>query len=200
MHQEKELIAALIADVERYMGRKLKSPSDFQQLIDLLPKDEKLSMSTAKRIWQYVPNKYKTRVSSLNILAKVLKYQNWQDYCTQHANILDSDFLTGINTQRDIPRGSILMLKWAPNRQCLIKKTENDRFMVIESKNSKLQVGDEFYTAWLEKGKPLLATQFTRNNQLLPDYIAGKRNGLTSIMICNSTEYSPLAIILPTES
>lgn len=105
MHQDKnkELITSLINDVERLMGRKLQSPNDFQQLINMLPKEEKLSMSTIKRLWQYVPNKYKTREETLNILAKVLKYKNWQDYCTQHANLLDSDFLTGINTQRDIP-------------------------------------------------------------------------------------------------
>ncbi len=192
MHQEKnkELITSLINDVERLMGRKLQSPNDFQQLINMLPKEEKLSMSTIKRLWQYVPNKYKTREETLNILSKVLKYKNWQDYCTQHANLLDSDFLTGINTQRDIPMNTMLILKWAPNRQCLIKKTECDRFIVVESLNSKLQVGDEFYTAWLEKGKPLIATQFTRNNQLQPDYIAGRTNGLTSITICEFSENS----------
>ena len=65
MHQEKnkELITSLINDVERLMGRKLQSPNDFQQLINMLPKEEKLSMSTIKRLWQYVPNKYKTSKS-----------------------------------------------------------------------------------------------------------------------------------------
>ena len=186
--KEKQLIALLIADVERYMGRELKSPNDFQRLIDILPKDEKLSVSTLKRLWQYVPNEHKTREATLNILSKLLGYKNWLDYGMAHAIIQESDFLTGINTQRDIAVGSVIMLQWEPNRECLIKKTENSRFLVIEVKNAKLQVGDEFYTAWLEKGKPLLATQFTRNKIPQPDYIAGRRNGLTSIILYNAPD------------
>ena len=185
-NKEKQLTALLIADVERHMGRELKSPNDFQRLIDLLPKDEKLSISTLKRLWQYVPNEHKTREATLNILSKLLGYKDWLDYCMMHANLQESDFLTGINTQRDIASGTVLMLQWEPNRECLIKKTESGRFLVIEAKNTKLQVGDEFYTAWLEKSEPLLATQFTRNKESLPDYIAGRRNGLTSITVCDS--------------
>jgi len=181
MHQENELIKSLIADMERYMGRRLQTPNDFQQLIDMLPKENKLSMSTIKRLWQYVPNDYKTRETTLNILTNVLGYRNWQDYCAQHSCSLESDFLTGLNTQRDVPVGTRLMLRWSPDRECLIEKRESGRFRVIATKNSKLQAGDEFYTAWIEKGKPLIATQFIRNNMTLPDYVAGRRNGITSV-------------------
>lgn len=198
--KEKQLTALLIADVERYMGRELKSPNDFQRLIDILPKDEKLSVSTLKRLWQYVPNEHKTREATLDILSRLLGYKNWLDYCMAHATNQESDFLTGINTQRDIAVGTIIMLQWEPNRECLIKKTESGRFLVIEAKNTKLQVGDEFYTAWLEKGKPLLATQFTRNKISQPDYIAGRRNGLTSINIYNATDNSVIASTSPEQS
>ena len=193
--KEKQLIALLIADVERLMGRGLKSPNDFQRLIDLLPKDEKLSVSTLKRLWQYVPNEHKAREATLDILSKLLKYKNWQDYCMAHANTQESDFLTGINTQRDIACGAVVMLKWEPDRECMIKKMESGRFGVVEAKNTKLQVGDEFYTAWLEKGKPLLATQFIRNDLPQPDYIAGRRNGLTSIIIYNAPDNPGIASI-----
>ena len=120
-NKEKQLTALLIADVERHMGRELKSPNDFQRLIDLLPKDEKLSISTLKRLWQYVPNEHKTREATLNILSKLLGYEDWLDYCMMHANLQESDFLTGINTQRDIASGTVLMLHWEPNRECRIK-------------------------------------------------------------------------------
>ena len=125
--KEKQLTALLIADVERYMGRELKSPNDFQRLIDILPKDEKLSVSTLKRLWQYVPNEHKTREATLDILSRLLGYKNWLDYCMAHATNQESDFLTGINTQRDIAVGTIIMLQWEPNRECLIKKTERIR-------------------------------------------------------------------------
>ena len=186
--REKQLTALLIADVERYMGRELKSPNDFQCLIDILPPKEKLSISTLKRLWQYVPNEHKTRETTLTILSKLLGYKSWLEYCMKHPNIQESDFLTGINTQRDIAIGSVIMLQWYPNRECMIKKTESGRFLVVEAKNTKLQVGDEFYTSWLEKGKPLLATQFIRNEIPQPDYIAGRRNGLTSIKVCNAAD------------
>ena len=198
--KEKQLTALLIADVEKRMGRELKSPNDFQRLIDILPKDEKLSVSTLKRLWQYVPNEHKTREATLDILSKLLGYKNWLDYCMAHATNQESDFLTGINTQQDIAVGAIIMLQWEPNRECLIKKTESGRFLVIEAKNTKLQVGDEFYTAWLEKGKPLLATQFTRNKTSLPDYIAGRRKGLTSIIIYNAPNNSEIASTSPKQS
>ncbi len=197
---EKQLTALLIADVERHMGRELKSPSDFQCLIDLLPKDEKLSISTLKRLWQYIPNEHKAREATLDILSKLLGYKNWLDYCMKHSNMHESDFLMGINTQRDIDCGTILLLQWEPDRECLIKKTESGRFLVIEAKNTKLQVGDEFFTAWLEKGKPLLATQFTRNKTSLPDYIAGRRNGLTSIKVYNAVDNSTTEPTSPEQS
>ena len=198
--KEKQLTALLIADVERRMDRELKSPNDFQRLIDILPKDEKLSVSTLKRLWQYVPNEHKTREATLDILSRLLGYKNWLDYCMAHATNKESDFLTGINTQRDIAVGAIIMLQWEPDRECLIKKSESGRFLVIEAKNTKLQVGDEFYTAWLEKGKPLLATQFTRNKIPQPDYIAGRRKGLTSIIIYNAPNNSEIASTSPEQS
>ena len=179
--KDNKLVELLIVDVEKLLGREQKSPNDFQHLIELLPKDEKLSMSTVKRLWQYVPNQHKPREATLTILSRLLGYKNWQDYCMRHANIQESDFLSGINTQRDIANGTVLILRWEPKRECHIKKTADGRFLVIKAENTKLQVGDEFFTAWLEKGKPLLATQFTRNKIPQPDYIAGRRNGLTSI-------------------
>lgn len=180
----KILITSLIADTEEHMGRVLRSPTDFQLLADALPKNEPLSVSTLKRLWQYVPNGHEPRETTLTILARLLGYQDWQHYCTSHRNLSESDFLTGINAQRDIPHGASLMLEWQPDRQCTIRKTENGRFQVTSVTNAKLQVGDKFFTAWMEKGKPLIATQFTRNGQPQPDYIAGKKNGLTSIILC----------------
>ena len=186
--KRQEQIAQLIADTEDYIGREMKTPEDFQHLLNALPKEEPLSMSTLKRLWQYVPNEHKTREVTLTILARLLGYRDWQHYCTSHRDPSESDFLTGMDTQRDISKGTTLALTWHPDRQCVIRKTDNDRFLVVSATNAKLKAGDEFFTAWMEEGKPLLATRFTRDGQPQPDYIAGKRNGLSSIRISKTQE------------
>ena len=171
----------LKADLEEYIGRTLDTPKDYQWLIDRLPKESPLSLSTLKRLWNYIPNQHIAREETLSVLARFLGYENWQEYYIKAKGLSDSDFLTGINTIRDIHVGDAIVIEWHPDRTCKVVKTEDGLFKVVEAKNTKLQVGDEFCISHLEKGKPLVATQFIRNGQPHPDYIAGKKNGISSV-------------------
>ena len=53
----------------------------------------------------------------------------------------------------------------------------------IAVKNCKLSVGDEFYAAWFSIGYPLFVSHLRRGDTDLPNYIAGKKHGLSSLRI-----------------
>lgn len=181
-HKSK-MVECLKADVEKKAGRMMESPKDFQLLLDMLPPNTPLSISTLKRLWHYVANTHEPRESTLAILARFTGYDGWTDFCIKHKDLSDSDFICGMNTVRDIPSNAIIELEWKPDRVCRLIKTKDGHFRVNYAINAKLMTGDEFFTAWIERGKPMVATKLRRNGLPLPDYVAGKKEGLTSITI-----------------
>ena len=175
------MVTLLQKEVERRVGTALQSPKDFEALMHVLPKEEPLSMSTLKRVWQYVPNDHAPRESTLSVLARFTGSKDWHDFCRRHAEGNNSAFLSTIDVEKSLTIGDELELTWQPNRRLHIRLTDNYRFVVVESERCKLQQGDTFRTAWLTAGQPLIATEVVRQGHPLPDYIAGKRDGISII-------------------
>lgn len=179
-------VSLLLAEVEQKMGRSMETPSDFQHLIDSLPEDAPLSMSTLKRLWQYVGDKHEPRESTLAILSQFLGYKDWNDFHSKHTDSSDSGFLSGIDIEKDIECEADLELSWFPNRLCVIRKIDKQQVRVVKAENCKLQVGDVFCVTRLEEGCPMIATHFTRNGERLPDYVAARKKGLASVLVLDN--------------
>lgn len=88
-------IECLKLEIEKRMGKPLKSPTDFNQLSLRLQKElkEEISISTIKRIWGYVEAKHNTRYTTLSILSRFIGYIDWYDFCLslRRRNIMERD-------------------------------------------------------------------------------------------------------------
>lgn len=80
--------------------------------------------------------------------------------------------------------GSQLQLAWLPDRVIFLEYLGGNRFVVRESQNSSLRPGDSFECLQMTVGRPLYMDRFRRAGSLSETrYVAGERNGLTSVQV-----------------
>lgn len=83
--QQEQDLARLREEIESVVGRKMKTPKDFDflagQIFDKL--HENVSSTTLKRIWGYLPETSAPRISTLDLLAQYVDYADWDNFCHQ---------------------------------------------------------------------------------------------------------------------
>ena len=72
-------------------------------------------------------------------------------------------------------------VSWLPNRRCVFRYEGDAHFLILESQNAKLRVGDRFETACFIIGKPMYLDRLIRNNEPPTAYVAGSKNGLLTV-------------------
>ena len=75
-------------EVERVMGHELREARDFEELSGLLLKGtrERLSPTTLKRLWGYLPHEeVQTRRHTLDVPARLVGFHDYEDFCTRAA-------------------------------------------------------------------------------------------------------------------
>ena len=85
-------------------------------------------------------------------MARFLGYQDWEAYLAALAARTDveSDMFQGEGiTIDDLNEKDCVEVTWLPNRRCVFRYEGNACFVVLESKNAKLHVGDRSETASL---------------------------------------------------
>lgn len=87
MQIQKESLERLRQELEAAVHKKIQTPKDFEYLSDCIFQKlhEKISPTTLKRLWGYIPETSTPRVSTLNILAEFLDYQDWDAFCRQES-------------------------------------------------------------------------------------------------------------------
>lgn len=182
-------IECLKAEIEKKLGRTFKSPVDFDYLALKIGEEpqSKVSISTLKRLWNYVSYTSSPSLTTLSSLARFIGYTDWDHYVTElvRRNVEDSGFLSIEQVRtRDLHVGDELYVEWAPDRQCRFEFLGGDRFKVKESVNSKLSVGDTFAAILFGVGAPLYITDLIHDGSTQAvSYVAGERRGLTAIQI-----------------
>ena len=181
-------VVQLRKDVEARLGMRPASPADFETLIAQiwLQLHENIALSTLERLWGYVEGANNTRRSTLNILSRYVGSYDWDDYnarlLAEEHNSSNPFIGEGIHTQ-DLTPGQQIEVTWLPNRRCVFRYLGDMRFEVVESVNSKLQVGSTFLTTFFLKGQPLYMDQLTQSGQSPVSYIAGNDGGLQSVVL-----------------
>lgn len=178
--------------IEEVTGRKMRTPKDFD-LLALRIYDRtrmQLSVSTLKRFWGYVAKedagRGELRLSTLNIMANYVGYVSYDAFC--HREDVDeaadsSNPYYGKRTlaAADINVGDVVDLMWAPNRLVRIRYSGNNVFAVIESRNSKLSVGDTFNCSFFVEHLPLTLINLIHDGQPPCTYVCGKVGGITFV-------------------
>lgn len=85
MTTQEEAIGRLLGRVEEKVGRKMKTPRDFdflaEQIFETMHKS--ISVSTLKRVWGYVPANGITRESTLDLLAQFAGFASFSQFYQQ---------------------------------------------------------------------------------------------------------------------
>ena len=184
-------IKCLRSDLEQRVGQQLQSPADFQLLIQQIWEKNHavLSLSTIKRLWGYVESNGAPRLSTLNTLAQFLGFTDWNAYLValEQRGGTESAMFTGEGIQTaDLQAGDKVAVAWQPNRQCTFRYIGDNQFIVEESKNAKLQQGTTFSAARFMIGQPMYLDNILLADGTRTSYVAGKRNGLTSVTQINN--------------
>ena len=186
MNRNAPEIIALRQRIELKMGRKFNSPTQFEFLSGALwsQTGERISSSTLKRLWGYVEGTDTLRESTLRILSNFLGYDSFGDFCNA---LSDEDAYNSqwIDNPRvaasDLEVGDTVEVTWKPDRYCRFLFEGGLSFVVEESRNSKLQKGDRFECSLFIEGVPMYLNNFVRGRQDPTAFVAGLKDGLTSV-------------------
>ena len=188
-------------DIRKLAGfqDKTLSPSDFnrlQQDIKAKLPQSALNAKTLKRFFGYDQTDEASfiRLYTLDVLSQYVGYANWSGYL-EHLHLKEGsgsgDFKGEEINADDLQVGDTLQIAWQPNRKSTLKYLGNQRFEIIETENSKWQIGDTFLCKHFILGKPLYVDNLTDKDGVLKStmYVVGEQGGLTSIssIFCTRT-------------
>lgn len=184
-------IEQLLVDVEEKFGTKPHSPADFNELILAIQKetDEVISLSTLERMWGYVNNVDRPRISSLNILAHYTGYKDWHEYLEvlkkkQQSN--SNHILEGAVLARDLGIGRLIGVRIGIV-QYVFRYLGKYRFEVVAAKYSMMKPGDTFTTAFFIVGHPLYLDNWVHGDEPPRIYAAGGgiSHGVSKVWLIN---------------
>lgn len=181
-------IEELKSRVEKKYGRLLSTTTDFDEFSVVLKRiqGETVSPSTLKRIWGYVNDTHKTRKFTLDILARYIGYENFDQFVTwlKTNTRYNSSFFNACQlTSGEMECGQMVEIGWSPNRLLTLKYLGDSVFEVMASRNSKLIPGDRFVTGCFIMHQPLLVPFIVRGGENTKPFIAGRNGGLNVIRI-----------------
>ena len=83
-----------------------------------------------------------------------------------------------IYTAKNLAVNEELVARWKPNRRCVFKHLEANKFEVIASDNCKLCVGDTFCCDYFIEGEVMQVCNLTHQGVSGLSYMAGKKGGV----------------------
>lgn len=167
-------------------GNELRQPSDCEYLsLDIESRTGiHIGATTLKRLVGLADDERTPHASTLDVIARYLGYAHWDEL----AMIEDSG-----NSAFDAPEYEVrsadlqpdacVEITYLPDRIVRMRYLGNQHYRVVESQNSKLQVGDEVEIQNFVLHHPLLALNVWRNGELLGQFTAGHVSGLSSVKI-----------------
>ena len=185
-NEKGELYKSLRLAVEQRFGKGVVVSSDFVELSSkiLETAGTYLAPITLRRFWsekECACYNVAPRRSTLNILSQYVGYSSWDVFARDYdvAAVGSSDFILKADLPAaEVMQGSVLKLTWAPDREVHARSMGDCVFSVLESRNSKLSVGDTFKVELLVEGEPLLLTNLVHEGGAPAKYICGRVDGI----------------------
>lgn len=173
----------LRAAIETAIGKKLKTPADFVFCTGIIWErmHQNISPTTLKRMWGYIEGADTTRLSTLNLLSDFLGFHDWDGFrkhLDENAESQSDVIIAPTIASSSLQMNDLIEIQWLPNRRCVLKFGGNNKFEVIESEHSKLQVGNTFECSSFLLGQPLYLDNLIQGNNAPVSFVVGKRDGL----------------------
>lgn len=177
------LLSPLLRDLlSKRCGHSLEISADCVTLVLDIEKHtgEHLGVNTVKRLLGFIHDDRQPRVSTLNIIARYLGYDNWEALKLVDDENGNSGFgpcAAEIHSSH-LKLGNRVEVTYKPGRRLVLEFKGGNSFRVIESVNSKLLVGDEIILDHMVQSYPLLVSSVVREGQDLGSFTAGKAQGV----------------------
>ena len=167
-------------------GNDLRIPSDCEFLsLDIESKTGvRIGATTLKRLLGFAVDERTPHATTLDAIARYLGYAHWDELTK-----IEDDGNSGFDSPDEEVRSSDLQpntnveISYLPDRVVTMQYLGHQRYRVIESQNSKLQVDDELEIISFILHHPLLAINVWRNGESLGQFTAGRVSGLSSIKV-----------------
>lgn len=150
-----------------------------------------VSASTLKRLYDYVGDEHKPRMTTLNALSRYIGHPDFSRFVAwlktspcYNSSFFDADQLMS----SDLHRGDEVEIGWSPNRMVRLEYLGNSRYTVIESHNSKMLFGDIFVTGCFIAEQPLYLPFLERDGERTPPFVAGRNGGLSIVRILKTCD------------
>ena len=164
----------------------LHIPSDCEYLaLDIASKTGvRIGATTLKRLVGFAEDERTPHTSTLDAIARYLGYAHWDELSTvEDKGNSDFDATDEEVRSADLQPGDGVEITYLPDRKVCMKYMENNHYKIVESENSKLQVGDEVEILNFVLHHPLLVLNVIRIGQSLGPFTAGRVSGLSSIKL-----------------
>lgn len=138
-----------------------------------------IGVNTIKRLLGFIDDEREPRISTLDIIARYLGFSSWDEL-----RIYDDKSNSSFDSTSDEIRvqeltiGQQIQISYLPDRHLIIEYQGNNTFLILSSKNSKLQDDDQITMTHIVSGYPLLVSEVIRNGQSLGSFTAGKAQGI----------------------
>ena len=176
----------IIEMLKRKSGNDLRLPSDCEYLsLDIESKTGvHIGATTLKRLLGFAQDERTPHASTLDTIAQYLGYAHW-DELQEIDDGGNSDFDTpeGELRSADLQAGQQVEFTYLPDRKVRLRYLGDNRYEVVESQNSKLQVGDEAKIINFVLHHPLLATNVCRAGRPMGAFTAGRISGLSTLTV-----------------
>ena len=175
--------ALLLRRIEEAYRQELSTPRDFQWLSDQLKlMGAKLSPTTLKRLWGYLPDETSPRKSTLNALSQLLGYSSFTHFMASSSDDEEAASApalgASIHPSAEMGVHERLLLTWQPGRKCLVRHLGNGQFVVESSENTRLLPGNTFCCELIIDGEPMYIDNLVQAGRQPTGYVCGKRNGI----------------------
>ena len=178
----------IIAMIKKKSGLDFENAKDFEVLSESFPPGDRLGVNTLKRLMGYAKSPIAPRKATLDAVAHYLDSPSWE--ALTGIQPVESDWIEKAFFADEIREGTTVEASWFPNRHLVLLCIGENHFLVTQSVNGKLQVGDELTIISFRLQYPLQVLQVLRNGDIVRDaagnelgYIAGRQNGLTELFI-----------------
>lgn len=173
-------------ELERSLGKKLKTPADFEFCVGAIWErlHQNISPTTLKRMWGYIEGADTTRLSTLNLLSHYLGYSDWDGFrrhLEENSESQSNEMINPTLLSSTLPKGARVEIQWQPNRRCVLEYLGENSFVVIESEHSKLQKGNTFECLSFYLHHPLYIDNLVQGDNAPISFVVGKRDGLTVV-------------------
>lgn len=175
--------------VETEFGQPIRYASDCEHLSNAIFErtGERIGITTLKRMLGFVNDVSAPRVSTLDILARYLQYENFAEL----NNVLgdDSDCLrlaeSDILVTDTLPEGAILEIELpCPAHKMKLRHRNGQEFEVLESTLLAIKPADRLTIGSMAKGVTMIVSKHTRGEgHTLPPKAIGQLHGLLSFKV-----------------